>query len=306
MNSEVWVMRKELALICLVVGVLLIAGCIQKEKEVKPKELKLSDFPDVFKENTLIVIGDNASEIELEAANEIAGYLENKTGNKALVKKYSEVTEEEKRNYNLIVVGTPNSNPMLKEVYAMADVLEVNETFPGEGKGILEILRNPWDEEKAMLLVEGWDRESVLESYDQVMQIFKWREKYIKSKGEEVELEGIIDIGTTFGSSWYPRFDECGGPPIVVIISNEKYYLANLCPYWNIVDGDLTQSRVIIGETESIFPYLFKNVEPPIKVRVKGKLETRKVEKPLIKMPNPPTETITVNVIVVSDLKVVR
>jgi len=38
----------------------------------------------------------------------------------------------------------------------MADVLEVNETFPGEGKGVLEILGNPWSEEKGMLLVEGW------------------------------------------------------------------------------------------------------------------------------------------------------
>ena len=90
----------------------------------QPKELKLSDFPEVFKENTLIVIGDNASEIEIQAVNEIADYLENETGNKPLVKKYSEITQEDKKN-NLIVVGTPNSNPMLKEVYAMTDVLEV-------------------------------------------------------------------------------------------------------------------------------------------------------------------------------------
>jgi len=33
----------------------------------------------------------------------------------------------------------------------------VTEEFPGEGKGVLEILPNPWDEEKAMLLVEGSD-----------------------------------------------------------------------------------------------------------------------------------------------------
>lgn len=121
---------------------------------VKP-ELKLNDFPEAFKEGTLIIVGDNASEIELQAANEIADYLENRTENKPLVKRYSEVTEEDMKNYNLIVIGTPNSNPMLKEVYAMADVLEVNETFPGEGKGVLEIARNPWNKERAMLLVEG-------------------------------------------------------------------------------------------------------------------------------------------------------
>ena len=46
---------------------------------------------------------------------------------------------------------------MLKEVYAVTDATMVTEEFPGEGKGVLEILPNPWDEIKAMLLVEGWN-----------------------------------------------------------------------------------------------------------------------------------------------------
>ncbi len=61
-----------------------------------------------------------------------------------MIKEYSEVSDEDKRNYNLIVVGTPDSNQVLKEVYTIADVLEVNETFPGEG--ILEITKNPWND----------------------------------------------------------------------------------------------------------------------------------------------------------------
>ncbi|HIE41613.1 MAG TPA: hypothetical protein EYP80_03010 [Candidatus Aenigmarchaeota archaeon] len=122
----------------IVVVALTLALCVQKPKEV----IKLSDFPEIFKEDTLIVIGDEASEIELQAANEIADYLEKETGNKPLVKRYSKVSDKDRKN-NLIVVGTPNSNPMLEEVYEMADVLEVNETYPGEGKGILEILGNP-------------------------------------------------------------------------------------------------------------------------------------------------------------------
>ena len=147
-----------------VVMMLSLVACIKEEAVTKDKEkeLVLSDFPEVFKESTMIVIGSNASEIEIQAANEIAEYLENETGNKPLIKKYSEVTEENKRNYNLIVVGTPNFNPMLKEIYAIADVLEVNETYPREGKGVLEIARNPWDGSKAMLLVEGWDKDGVI------------------------------------------------------------------------------------------------------------------------------------------------
>ena len=73
------------------------------------KELKLSDFPEAFKESTLIVVGDNASEIEMQAANEIADYLQKKTGNKPLIRKHSEISDEDKRNYNLIVVGTPKT-----------------------------------------------------------------------------------------------------------------------------------------------------------------------------------------------------
>ena len=106
----------------------------------------------------MIVVGDNTSDIEMQAVNEIADYLENETGkNKPLVKKYSEVSEEDKRNYNLIVVGTPKTNPFLEEVYAMTDATRVMEEYPREERGILEILPNPWDEEKAMLLVERSD-----------------------------------------------------------------------------------------------------------------------------------------------------
>jgi len=137
---------------------------VQKPEGIKPtppiqpaEELKLSDFPEAFKDSTLIVVGDNTSDIEMQAVNEIADYLENETGNKPLVKKYSEVSEEDKRNYNLIVVGTPKTNPFLEEVYAMTDATRVMEEYPREERGILEILPNPWDEEKAMLLVERSD-----------------------------------------------------------------------------------------------------------------------------------------------------
>ena len=145
--------------------VALVAGlCVQKPEGIEPtplqpsEEQKLSDFPEAFKDSTLIVVGDNASEIEMQAVNEIADYLQKKTGNKPLIKKHSEISDEDKRNYNLIVVGTPKTNPFLEEVYALTNATRVTEEFPGEGKGVLEILRNPWDEEKAMLLVEGSDK----------------------------------------------------------------------------------------------------------------------------------------------------
>ena len=57
----------------------------------------------------------------------------------------------------MIIIGTPKSNKVLRKVYGMTDAIRVTEEYPGENKGILEILSNPWDEEKAMLLVAGSD-----------------------------------------------------------------------------------------------------------------------------------------------------
>jgi len=149
--------------------VALVAGlCVQKPEGIEPtllqpaEELKLSDFPEAFKDSTLIIVGDNTSDIEMQAANEIAEYLENETGNKPLIKKYSEISDEDKRNYNLIVVGTPKTNPLLEEVYAMTNATRVTEEFPGEGKGVLEILPNPWDESKAMLIIYGKSEKEAL------------------------------------------------------------------------------------------------------------------------------------------------
>jgi len=108
----------EKIILGVILMVALVAGlCVQKPEGIKltplqpAEELKLSDFPEAFKDSTLIVVGDNASEIEMQAVNEIAEYLENETGNKPLIKKCSEISDEDKRNYNLIVVGTPKTNP---------------------------------------------------------------------------------------------------------------------------------------------------------------------------------------------------
>ena len=187
----------------------LVAGlCVQKPEGIKTnplqpaEELKLSDFPEAFK-STLIVVGDNASDIEMQAVNEIADYLENETGNKPLMKKHSEITEEDKRNYNLIVVGTPKTNPLLEEVYAMTNATRVTEEFPGEGKGVLEILRNPWDESKAMLLVEGSDEWGVKGASGALAenQTFKdWKRIAVSEEGENL----IFLENETYKFTWAP------------------------------------------------------------------------------------------------------
>jgi hypothetical protein len=121
------------------------------------EDLLLSDFPDVFKNDTIIVIGENASQIEKESSEAIAAQLENLTGNMTIIKNETTLTEDNKTEYNLILVGAPSSNSLLQEVYNLTNATRVTEEYPGENKGILEILWNPWNDEKAMLIVGGSD-----------------------------------------------------------------------------------------------------------------------------------------------------
>ena len=142
-------------LVCFVAGSFLLLEQLPAQFPAQlTKELKLSDFPEKFKEKTVIVLGDNATEIERQAAEEIKNFL---LGSSYIKVIDLQEIESFKKGYNLAIIGTPKTNPSLEEMYAMTDAGRVTEEFPGEGKGVLEILRNPWDESKAMLLVEEWD-----------------------------------------------------------------------------------------------------------------------------------------------------
>ncbi|MHC1572049.1 MAG: hypothetical protein ACXQTL_04800 [Methanosarcinales archaeon] len=159
MNRRILIIGRVVVLICLIGGVLLWQKISEQPTQLPAQptqELKLSDFPEAFKENTVIVIGENASEIERQAAEEIKNFLVEHGSSDIKVIDLQEI-ENFKEEYNLIIVGTPKTNLFLEEAYAMTDATRVTEGYPGEGKGVLEILRNPWNEEKAMLLVERSD-----------------------------------------------------------------------------------------------------------------------------------------------------
>ena len=60
------------------------------------------------------MLGDNATEIERQAAEGMKNYL--------------------------IIIGTPKTNPFPEEAYAMTNATGVTEGYPSESKGVLEIL----------------------------------------------------------------------------------------------------------------------------------------------------------------------
>lgn len=124
-------------------------------------ELTLGNYPKLFEKEVLIVIGENASQMEYESAEAIAEKLHEITGHMPVIKSDIELTEGDKANYNLILVGLPRTNGELRDIYEITGATKVTEEYPGESKGILEILRNPWNEDKAMLLVAGSDESGV-------------------------------------------------------------------------------------------------------------------------------------------------
>lgn len=151
---------KKLGVIIAVVIILIIAAALVVYKQApisKKPDLILSNYPELFKKDVIIVVGENATQIEMEGAQAIAGYLGNLSENAPLIRKDVEITEKEKARYNLILVGRPDANSLLRDVYERTNATRVTQEYPGAGKGVLEILRSPWNEEKAMLLVAGSD-----------------------------------------------------------------------------------------------------------------------------------------------------
>ena len=157
-------MAKRTLIITAVIVVLIAIGASaayitlrQGGEELKEEEpaLTLSDYPELFEEEVLIVVGENASQVEQESAQAIAAKLKELTENEPIIKDETEVSEEDKRGYNLILIGTPDSNNLLQEVYEVRDATKVTKEYPGENKGILEILRNPWNSDKILLIVAG-------------------------------------------------------------------------------------------------------------------------------------------------------
>ena len=145
-KKDVWI-----AMTLIAVAAVMVGGCIEKSQ---PKEdITLDNFPKLFEKDVIIVVGENASSIELDAAKAVSYYL----GDISLTRTDAKITGEEKTGYNLILVGRPDTNKMLREVYERTNATEVTSESPGVSKGVLEILKNPWNESKVMLLVEGSD-----------------------------------------------------------------------------------------------------------------------------------------------------
>lgn len=114
----------------------------------------LSDYPSLFKKDTMIIRG--GAQYVYTDAEMIAAKLEELTRNAVMIKNDDEVTEDDKKAYNLILVEVPMANSVLRQVYEMTDATEVTPDYPGDCRAILEILPNPWNKNKVLLTVTAY------------------------------------------------------------------------------------------------------------------------------------------------------
>ena len=142
------------------------AGCTH-EAAIKPV---LGDFPNLFLNDTLIVVGSNASQIETEEANCIVTYFERVSGTEPAIKTDINCSENDKSTHNLILIGLPSSNQLLNEVYARTNVTRITDSYPDKDKGLVEITANPWRNGKALLIISGNDSYGIMAGSIQLIE----------------------------------------------------------------------------------------------------------------------------------------
>ena len=169
--GDLALMRRTLLVIGLIIAICVVSlirtGCTQQE-EGEPR-LTLKDYPELFAEKTTIVVGQWATQGELESAAAISENLEELTGIKPIVRNDAEVSQQERMGCNLIALGLPGTNQVLSEIYEAGSATKVTEVYPGANKGILQIMANPWDFSQALLIVAGSDEEGVIASSETLM-----------------------------------------------------------------------------------------------------------------------------------------
>lgn len=144
----------KIVILFLMLAVFVIPNGCQADESI----LTLKDYPQIFGEATIIITGDNASLVETEGAEIIADNLKKETGNEVTIIDITGMQEADRIVNNLIFLMTPDSNGLIAELLDKAGISPVTSEYPGVNKGILEIVMNPWNEGKAVLLVGGGDQ----------------------------------------------------------------------------------------------------------------------------------------------------
>lgn len=165
--------------------------------------LTLAEYPDSFGMCTTLVVGSGASQIEADIADFLALELKEQSGTELHVLTDAEISQDDKTSNNLILIGTPGSNQVLAEVYDMGYGTRVTTEYPGESKGILEIMPNPWNEKTSLLIIAGSDEWGVKagaasllgsQQQDGNMLVVEWEQSEDKSPSYLSKIDATLDF----------------------------------------------------------------------------------------------------------------
>ncbi|NWF65645.1 MAG: cellulose biosynthesis cyclic di-GMP-binding regulatory protein BcsB [Chloroflexi bacterium] len=108
---------------------------------------------------TLMVLPDSPSADEMQAGFTAMGAFGRMTSGRLPITflRYSELTEEQRLNSDLIFVGKPSAFPILSDLALSLKVLNgsFSSTEVGAEDGVLQIIASPWNPSKSVLLVSG-------------------------------------------------------------------------------------------------------------------------------------------------------
>lgn len=189
-----------------------------------PVNMTLNNYPKLFEKDVIIVISENVSKtIEYngwtlhryphlswmnESAEVIAKNLYNLTGNIPAIKNDAELTERDKTESNLILLGIPDVNIVIKEVCkANPNIKRVTSDYPGQWKGVLDLVKNPWNPEKYILIVSGSDRygtKTVIAKLEHPYKLNNETSVIVEWKSERKEIHQDFDATPALAGLFEP------------------------------------------------------------------------------------------------------
>jgi len=186
--------------------------------------MALSDYPKLFGKDVIIVIGENANKTleywgrtspryphltwMIGGSETIAKNLYNLTGNTPVIKTDAELTERDRTECNLILLGyplhvlvegrPPDANTVITEIYeSNPSMKRVTRNYPGRWKGVLELFKNPWNPEKHILIVSGSEDRGIKAALAKLEEIHEINETCIIVECESEQKEIHHEIDTT-------------------------------------------------------------------------------------------------------------
>lgn len=242
-------MDKKICLgILVLIGMILICGCVQKnlqsERVQLSNKLNLSDFPEAFSENTYIIVGDKASQHETNIAEKVSSYVEKNTGRKLEVKKSSAITKKDRNKYNFVLMDNKMINDIYKTYHTnnirTLEIKGLNSYWQGTKKGYTVLFKNLWsNNNRYILVIGGFDEKGLDFAVDVLLN-----HTYIKSvddiglivnaKGESIQSSSYLakriasDIAQEYIINYCQTYPE-GELSAEFISETENSYLFNGC-----------------------------------------------------------------------------